>query len=157
VEIGLVSDTHGRLRKAVFERLRGVDRILHAGDIGPVELLTELEVIAPVTAVYGNTDGMDVRERVHEVAELDSGGFRIVVMHGHQLGSPSPAGLRAALPAADVIVYGHTHRPLVDESWGAALVVNPGAAGAARFGIPPSVGILTVTDQVSVELITLDQ
>lgn len=157
MRIGLISDTHGRLRSTVFERLRGVDRILHAGDIGPIDLLMELGTIAPVTAVYGNTDRMDVRERLDDVAEMDLRGFRIVVMHGHQLGSPTPASLRGARPGADVIVYGHTHRPLIDDEPGAALVVNPGAAGAARFGTPPSVGVLTLNDRASVELLALDQ
>lgn len=157
MRVGLISDTHGRLRPEVFRRFDGVDRIVHAGDIGPADLLIDLEAIAPVTAVYGNADGFDVRERVPEIAELDLAGLAVVVMHGHQLGSPTPEGLRAARPGADVIVYGHTHRPLVDESAGGALVVNPGAAGAARFGIPPSLGILTVDGTPSVELFELAQ
>lgn len=155
MRIGLISDTHGRLRPEVFTLLEGVDRIIHAGDIGPVELLAELEAIAPVTAVWGNTDGFDVRERVPEVASLDLSGRRIVVLHGHQVGSPNPANLRAAQPEADIIVYGHTHRPLVDAD--RSLVVNPGSAGAARFGIPPSVAVLTLDGEPAVRLIELPQ
>jgi len=94
-----------------------------------------------VTAVVGNTDGFELRARVGEVAELELAGQRVVVAHGHQLGSPTPQALRRAHSAADIIVYGHTHRPLVDED-GSTLVVNPGAAGAARFGIAPSIGLL---------------
>lgn len=154
MRIGLISDTHGRLRKEVFDRLEGVERILHAGDIGPPDLLTELRTLAPVTAVFGNTDGFDIRAEVPEVAELELGGHRVVVVHGHQLGSPTPERLRGAHPSARVIVYGHTHRPLVEESDG-VLVVNPGSAGAARFGIPPSVGVLTVGETVAVELLEL--
>lgn len=154
MRIGLISDTHGKLRIRVFTVFEGVDRILHAGDIGEYELLVELEAIAPVTAVYGNTDGFDIRERVGEVAELDVTGYRVAVIHGHQLGMPRPEGLRAALPDADVIVYGHTHRPLVDRGDG-ALVVNPGAAGAARFGLEPSVAILSFDDGPRIELIDL--
>ncbi len=154
MRIGLISDTHGRLRNQVFDVFEGVDRILHAGDIGPFDLLVELEAVAPVTAVFGNTDGFDVRERVAEVATLEAGGRTIAVIHGHQLGSPQPEGLRAALPDAGVIVYGHTHRPLVDR--GGALVINPGSAGAARFGLDPSVAILTLADDgPHVELIDL--
>lgn len=156
MRIGLISDTHGRLRPEVFDVLAGVQRILHAGDIGPSDLLVELEAIAPVTAVWGNTDGMEVRARVPEVAELELDGRRVVVVHGHQLGSPSPAGLRAAHPEAGVIVYGHTHRPLVEEAED-RLVVNPGSAGAARFGIPPSVAILTLGRTAAVELIEIGQ
>ncbi|NIP77971.1 MAG: YfcE family phosphodiesterase [Gemmatimonadetes bacterium] len=155
MRIGLISDTHGRLRGEVFERFEGVDHILHAGDIGGTELLEELEIVAPVTAVYGNTDRFDVRERVAATADLELSGFRVVVTHGDQLGSPTPAGLRAVNPGADVIVYGHTHRPLVDESPDGALVVNPGSAGPARFGIPPSVAIMTLDGRASVELFEL--
>lgn len=156
MKIGLISDTHGLLRPQVFRAFAGVDRILHAGDIGPAQLLVKLEAIAPVTAVWGNTDGFDVREETEAVAELELRGSRVVVLHGHQLGSPTPAGLRRALPGADIIVYGHTHRPLVDRADG-VLVVNPGAAGAARFGIPPSVALLSLEGEPAVESIELDQ
>jgi hypothetical protein len=154
MRIGLISDTHGTLRTEVFDALEGVDRILHAGDIGPFDLLVELEAIAPVTAVYGNTDRFDVRERVPEVVRIELDGRTVAVIHGHQLGAPKPDGLRRALPDADIIVYGHTHRPLVDH--GEGLVVNPGSAGAARFGLRPSVAILTFeSDGPHVELIDL--
>ena len=155
MRIGLISDTHGKLRNEVFDHFGGVEGILHAGDIGPMDLLVELGTVAPVTAVYGNTDGHDVRSEVPEVAELEVDGLRVVVVHGHQLGSPTPAGLVGAHRGADVIVYGHTHRPLVEEREG-VLVVNPGAAGAARFGIPPSLALLDVSDgEPRVELIQL--
>ncbi|MFP4622614.1 MAG: metallophosphoesterase family protein [Gemmatimonadota bacterium] len=153
MRIGLISDTHGRLRTEVFELFEGVDRILHAGDIGPLDLLVELQAVAPVTAVYGNTDRFDVRGSVDEVAEVELAGRRVVVLHGHQLGSPTPDGLRARHPEADIIVYGHTHRPLVDDN--GILVVNPGSAGAPRFGIPPSVGILELTGTASVRHLEL--
>ena len=155
MKIGLISDTHGRLRNEVFDLFDGVDRILHAGDIGPPDLLTELETIAPVTGVTGNTDGPELRALLPEVAELELEGRRIVVVHGHRLGSPTPSGLRQAHPAADIIVFGHTHRPLIDRS--GPLVVNPGSAGAARFGIPPSVGILTLGEPLAVTLHELGQ
>lgn len=154
MRIGLISDTHGRLRNEVFDRFQGVERILHAGDIGTPDLLVELEAIAPVTAVFGNTDGFSVRERVPDVADIDLAGRRVVVVHGDQLGSPTPAALRATYPAAQIIVYGHTHRALVDET-GGVLVVNPGSAGAARFGAPPSVAILTLGQEASVEVLEL--
>lgn len=156
MRIGLISDTHGRLRKEVFPALEGVDHLLHAGDIGPPDLLVELEAIAPITAVWGNTDGFELRAAVPEVASIELGGRNVVVVHGHQLGSPTPPALRAAHPGAAIIVYGHTHRPLVDRD--GSLVINPGSAGAARFGIPPSVGILTLDEgRESVQLIELRQ
>lgn len=145
MRIGLISDTHGQLRPAVFDRFQDVDHILHAGDIGTPDILVELEVLAPVTAVWGNTDGFAVRARVPETAEVVLAGRRIVVVHGHQFGSLTPAELRAAHPNADVVVYGHTHRPLLDRN-GSPLVVNPGAAGPARFNLRPSVAILTLSD-----------
>lgn len=156
MRIGLISDTHGRLRPEVFSRFEDVERILHAGDVGSVGILDELEVIAPVTAVFGNTDGMSLRSRTSDVATLELAGHSVVVVHGHQLGSPTPEALRAAHPDARVIVYGHTHRPLVHDTDG-VLVVNPGAAGAARFGIPPSVGILTLDGEPTVELLELSE
>lgn len=155
MKIGLISDTHGRLRPDVFDRLKGVNRILHAGDVGPAELLVELEDLAPVTAVWGNTDGFEMRALLPEIAELELEGRRIVVVHGHQLGAPNPENLRAAHPTAAIIVYGHTHRPLVDRA--ESLVVNPGSAGAARFGIPPSVAVLTLDDEPTIELMELPQ
>ncbi|HEX7050544.1 MAG TPA: metallophosphoesterase family protein [Longimicrobiales bacterium] len=142
--LGLISDTHGRLRPEVFDHFHGVDRIIHAGDIGSPEILIELEALAPVTAVWGNTDGFEVRARVPETATLELEGRRLVLVHGHQYGSPHPAALRGAHPEADIIIFGHTHRALVDREDG-TLVVNPGAAGAARFGIAPSLARLTLT------------
>lgn len=156
MRLGLISDTHGLLRPEVFDRLSGVDAILHAGDVGPASLLDELGVIAPVTAVWGNTDGFDVRERVEAVARLELGERRIALLHGHQLGSPTPEGLRRAIPDADVIVYGHTHRALETREDG-VIVVNPGAAGAARFGIPPSVAILDLADGARLQFLELGQ
>jgi uncharacterized protein len=156
MKIGLISDTHGLLRPHVFDRLAGVERILHAGDVGRPEILAELETIAPVAAVWGNTDGFDVREVTRAEMELELAGRRVVVTHGHQLGSPTPEGLRRAYPEARIIVYGHTHRPLAEAENG-VLVVNPGAAGAARFGIPPSVAVLTLDDEPRVEFLELDQ
>lgn len=154
MRIGLISDTHGRLRNDILDRFEGVERILHAGDIGSPGLLVDLATVAPVTAVFGNTDGLDVRAQVPQVAVLELAHRTVVVLHGDQLGSPTPEGLRRAHPDADIIVYGHTHRPMVDDSNG-VLVVNPGSAGAPRFGIPPSVAILTLDEAASVELIEL--
>lgn len=146
MRIGLISDTHGLLRPEVFEVFRGVDRILHAGDIGPADLLVELEALAPLTAVSGNTDRYDVAVALPERAELELVGRQVVVLHGHQLGSPTPAALKAAESGADIVVYGHTHRALIDRT-GSPLVVNPGAAGATRFGLPASVAILTLGER----------
>lgn len=142
MRLGIISDTHGMLRPQVFDVFRDVDHILHGGDVGRLDLLVELGALAPVTAVYGNSDGMDLRARLPQVADLELEGFRVVVTHGDQLGTPTPARLHDAFPAAEIIVYGHSHRPLLELVDRTVTVINPGGAGAPRFGIPPSVGIL---------------
>ena len=141
MRVGVISDTHGLLRPEVFDAFAGVDHILHAGDVGGPDLLTELEALAPVTAVYGNTDGPELRS-LPRIATLQLDGFDIVVTHGDQLGSPTPAALNATFPDAQIIVFGHTHRPLLTLVDVVVTVMNPGGAGARRFNLPPSVGIL---------------
>lgn len=152
--IGLISDTHGVVRASVHDALAGVELILHAGDVGGDAILDELEVIAPVLAVYGNTD-VPFDPRLSESIEREIGGVRVHVSHGHELGSPTPEKLLERYPA-DVIVYGHTHKQLVVRADG-RLVVNPGAAGARRFKLEPSVARLTIAaGRSEVELIPLD-
>lgn len=152
--IGLVSDTHGMVRPSLFTALAGVERILHAGDVGGPDVLVELGAIAPVRAVYGNTDPIGHPVLPGAIDET-IGGLRVHVSHGHELGSPTPDRLLAAYDA-DVIVYGHTHRQLVHRAADGRLVVNPGAAGARRFDLMPSVARLTIADgRAGVELIAL--
>jgi hypothetical protein len=152
--IGLISDTHGLLRPRVHEALAGVDLILHAGDVGGDEILDELSLIAPVLAVYGNTDAPG-QSRLADAIERTIGGVTIHVSHGHEVGSPTPARLLARYDA-QVIVYGHTHRQHVARVDG-RLVVNPGAAGAKRFKLEPSVARLTIAGgHADVELVPLE-
>jgi putative phosphoesterase len=141
VIVGLISDTHGLLRPEVFEALDGVELILHAGDVGGHALLTELEALAPVRAVYGNCDSPGEPGLSAEIG-LRLEGVTIHLSHGHELGRPTPERLLAKY-AADVVVYGHTHRPLIERS-GSRLVVNPGAAGPRRFDLKPSVARMTL-------------
>ena len=91
--------------------------------------------------MVGNTDGFELANFVPEVQELTLAGYKVVVTHGHLLGAPTPPLLRRAHPQAQIIVYGHTHKPLLDRSHG-IVVVNPGSAGAARFNLKPSVALL---------------
>ncbi len=142
MRLGVISDTHGLLRPEVFDVFKAVDHILHAGDVGKAEILIELEALAPVTAVYGNADGSELRARLREVAEVELDNFAIVVTHGDQLGHPTPAALHAAFPKADIIVYGHTHKPLLEVVDRTVTVINPGGAGHPRFDLKPSVGIM---------------
>jgi putative phosphoesterase len=149
----LISDTHGLVRPDVHTALAGVELILHAGDVGDDAILDELETIAPVLAVYGNTDAPN-RRRLAPAIDRTFDGVTVHVSHGHEVGSPTPARLLERY-AADVIVYGHTHRQLVSRV-GDRLVVNPGAAGARRFKLMPSLGRLRLADgRATVELIDL--
>jgi putative phosphoesterase len=151
--IGLISDTHGLLRADVHTALLGVELILHAGDVGGDEILDELELIAPVRAVFGNTDPPG-NPRLTDTIDLELGSLRIHVSHGHEVGAPTPERLLARYDA-DVIIYGHTHRQSI-VSAGGRWTVNPGAAGPRRFNLLPSVGRLWIANgQPAVEIIDL--
>lgn len=151
--IGLVSDTHGLVRPEVHTALAGVELILHAGDVGGDDVLDELGTIAPVLAVYGNTD-MPGDPRLAAAIDRTMDGVSIHVSHGHEVGSPTPARLLERY-AAQVIVYGHTHRQFVMQADG-RLVVNPGAAGARRFKLEASVARLHLTNGTpTVEIVAL--
>lgn len=152
--IGLISDTHGLLRPDVPEALAGVELILHAGDVGGEELLDELSLIAPVAAVFGNTDPPGT-PRLSASIDQTIAGVSIHVSHGHELGGPTPAKLLARYPS-DVIVYGHTHRQLVVRADGGRLVINPGSAGPRRFDVRPSVGRLVIAGgRTEIEIVEL--
>jgi putative phosphoesterase len=151
--IGLISDTHGLVRPDVHTALAGVELILHAGDVGGDDILDEISLIAPVRAVYGNTDPVD-NPRTPAAIEMTIDGVSIHVSHGHEVGPPTPAKLLARY-AADVIVYGHTHKQLITQADG-RWVVNPGAAGQRRFDLLPSVARMTIdAGRVAIELVDL--
>jgi putative phosphoesterase len=151
--IGLISDTHGQLRPGVHDAFRGVELILHAGDVGGDEILDELALIAPVEAVYGNTDTPG-NPRLAATIAREIGGVLIQVQHGHESGRLTADALLERFNAA-VIVYGHTHKQSVTRREG-RLVINPGAAGPRRFHLMPSVGLLTIRDgEAAVEIVSL--
>ncbi len=151
--VGLISDTHGQLRAGVHEAFHDVDLILHAGDVGGDDILDELSLIAPVEAVYGNTDHVG-NPRLSAQIVRDVGGVLIQVQHGHESGRLTADALLERF-SADVLVYGHTHRQSVTRREG-RLVINPGAAGPRRFHLMPSVARLTIRDGVAeVEIVTL--
>lgn len=143
IRIGLISDTHGLLRPQVHEVFAGVSRILHAGDVCSDTILMELGLIAPTQAVFGNCDD-PWDPALRESLDLTVGGLRIHVQHGHELGRPKPAQVAAAYDA-DVCVYGHTHKQVIERVDG-RLIINPGAAGPRRFDLKPCVAILTISD-----------
>jgi putative phosphoesterase len=139
VIIGLISDTHGVLRDEAKRALAGVTRILHAGDIGTPEVLTELAAIAPVHAVRGNNDTGTWARRIPVTEAVQLEGVEAYVLHDlHELDlDPIAAGFA-------VVVSGHSHRPEVSERDG-VLYVNPGSAGPRRFKLPVTVAFLEVT------------
>ncbi len=144
MRVGLISDIHGRLRAEVFDLFAGVDRILFAGDVERIELLDELEVLAPVNAVWGNVDGHEVRRHTAASLEIEFEQVRFAVTHG-DLVSPQFDILLRAFPTADVIVHGHSHVPRCD-CHGGRWLVNPGAVTKPRAGHPASVAIAEVED-----------
>ncbi|HEX5436097.1 MAG TPA: metallophosphoesterase family protein [Gemmatimonadaceae bacterium] len=144
--IGLISDTHGLLRPEVHTALAGVEIILHAGDVGGDDVLDELALIAPVEAVFGNTD-VPGNPRLAQAIIREVGGITIHVSHGHELPRPTPEAL-LQLYVGDVLVYGHTHHALITRAE-SRLVVNPGAGGPRRFDVTPSVARLTIQDGVA--------
>jgi putative phosphoesterase len=153
VVIGLIADTHGLVRPRVHDALAGVAFILHAGDVGGDAVLDELALIAPVYAVFGNTDPPGDPRLTREIVR-ELGGVSLHVSHGHEVGSPTPENLLRRY-AQDVLVYGHTHRQLVTRADG-RLAINPGAAGPRRFDLEPAVARLTIANGVAgVELIAL--
>ena len=148
--IGVISDTHGLLRPEAVEALRGVDRILHGGDVGAPEILKELEMIAPVTAVRGNVDSGTWARKLpfSEVIELD--GVAIYMLHILE-----NLDLKPEAAGFGVVVYGHSHVPKIEEKDG-VLYFNPGSAGPRRFKLPVTVGKLVVEKgQVRGEILDL--
>jgi putative phosphoesterase len=150
IRVGLISDTHGLLRPAALSFLQGSDFIIHGGDICGPAILEQLAALAPLTAVRGNNDRGDWAERLPETARLQAGEVRVLAIHDiAQLGEdPAAEGIR-------VVVYGHSHKPLVREREG-VLYVNPGSAGPRRFKLPIAVGELLVGGaEVSARIVEL--
>ncbi len=138
------------MRPQAVEALRGSDRILHAGDIGAPEILEALNQIAPVTAIRGNVDTAPWASTLPLTEILEINGISIYMLHDlAQLDlKPQTAGFR-------VVVYGHSHKPNIEEKNG-ALYFNPGSAGPRRFSLPVSVGRLLIDEgNVRAELIEL--
>jgi putative phosphoesterase len=138
VLIGVVADTHGLLRPQALRRLRGVDRIVHAGDIGGPEVLAGLEAVAPVTAVRGNNDRGAWARAIPETAVLAVGRVRLYVLHDVKGLDVDPRGA-----AIDAVIAGHSHKPSLGERDG-VLFLNPGSIGPRRFTLPVAMGFLRI-------------
>ena len=149
--LGVISDTHGLLRPEAAAALAGVERIVHAGDIGSPDVLAALGRLAPVTAVRGNNDRGDWAAGIADTEVVEVGGVSLYVLHDlHELDlDPRAAGFAA-------IIAGHSHQPRLEERDG-VLYLNPGSAGPRRFKLPISLARLTIADaRVRAELVTLE-
>jgi putative phosphoesterase len=139
MRLGVISDTHGLLRPRAVQALRGCDALLHAGDIGSLEILDALRSLAPVTAVRGNNDTSAWARDLPLAVTIEVEAVRVHTLHEIKLLAVDPAaeGLR-------VIVSGHSHRPAMETRAG-VLYFNPGSAGPRRFKLPVAVGILEIS------------
>lgn len=145
MRVGLVSDTHGLFDPKLRAVLRGVDLVLHAGDVARVSVLDALAELAPVRAVRGNVDDGPTLGSLPEAAVVPLGPVTALVLH--DLGPPARPNPRAAALLArhrpDLVVHGHSHRPghaVVD----GVLFVNPGSCGPRRFSLPRTAAVLTL-------------
>jgi len=147
--IGVISDTHGLLRPEALAALRGVEHILHAGDVGDVAILEALRMIAPVTAIRGNVDvsGACAELPATDVVELGDRLFYLVhSVHDLDI-NPAAAGVA-------MVVSGHSHKAKVEIKNG-VVYFNPGSAGPRRFSLPVTVGFVTVEDGVEASVLEL--
>jgi putative phosphoesterase len=148
--IGIISDTHGVLPAAVARAFSGVNRIIHAGDVGREELLDDLGRIAPVNAVRGNMDEPWWAHRLPLTEVVEVGGVRLYVLHDVEQLDLDPAAI-----GLSAVVHGHTHRPAVTRENG-LVFINPGSAARPRAGHAPTVALLRVHDgELSASLIPL--
>jgi putative phosphoesterase len=137
--VGIISDTHGLLRKEALDALVGSSLILHAGDIGSPEILDRLGEIAPVIAVRGNVDTEPWALKLPLTQSVQVAGRAIYMIHNRSELASHPAEKGVA-----AVVFGHSHKPLVD-SCGGVIYLNPGSAGPRRFQLPVTVARLAIT------------
>ena len=141
MRVGVISDTHGLLRHEAIVAMRGVDHILHAGDIGDPGILDQLRRLAPLTAIRGNIDRRGPCAQLPATEWIELAGHKFYMVHDiNELDlNPLAAGIAA-------IISGHSHRPSIRWREG-VLYLNPGSAGPRRFKLPISVGILDIGDR----------
>jgi putative phosphoesterase len=147
--IGVISDTHGLMRPEALAALRGVEHILHAGDVGDIAILEALRTIAPVTAIRGNVDthGACATLPATDVVELGDKLFYLV--HSVQ-----DLDINPVVAGVAMVVSGHSHKASVKTKDG-VIYFNPGSAGPRRFSLPVSVGFVTVEDGVEASVLNL--
>jgi hypothetical protein len=146
MRIGIISDTHSKLDRRVLPLFTGVDRIIHAGDIGDEEILWELEKIAPVIAVRGNNDPNTICVPLERLAVFDD--INIFVVHQFATSDKLNSEQRRLIEERllDVVVFGHSHKPYEGE-WRGTKLLNPGSAGPKRFNLPRSIAFLELSGQ----------
>jgi putative phosphoesterase len=147
--IGVISDTHGLLRPEAVAALRGVEHVLHAGDVGDIAILDALREIAPVTAIRGNVDVSGACAELPATDVVELGGRLFYLVHSvHDLDiNPGAAGVA-------MVVSGHSHKASVQVRDG-VVFFNPGSAGPRRFSLPVTVGFVTVEDGVEASVMEL--
>ena len=148
--IGVISDTHGLMRPEALEALAGSELIVHAGDVGKMEVIAALEAIAPVISIKGNVDRGET-DHLPDTETVEFGGLKIYVLHDLKDMDIDPVKL-----GYDIVISGHSHKPAVSEGDG-VLYLNPGAAGQRRFKLPISVAQLRLVDgKATAEVIELE-
>ncbi|WP_321791681.1 metallophosphoesterase family protein [Caballeronia sp. J97] len=138
MRVGLISDTHNLVRPEALDALRGCAHIIHAGDICRRDVLDTLASVAPLTAVRGNNDIGDDLAHLPAHACIELGDATIHVVH-------DIAEVPKELDGIDVVVTGHSHKPLIERR-GDVLFVNPGSAGPRRFRLPVTLALLDIDD-----------
>ncbi|MGA3081714.1 MAG: metallophosphoesterase family protein [Terracidiphilus sp.] len=150
MKIGVVSDTHGLLRPEVAPAMAGVERILHLGDVGKISILRELEKIAPVSAIRGNTDREGPCSELPETDVTLIADRYVYMLHDLNTLHLDPAAGKFA-----AVLFGHTHVPNYYRRKG-VLYFNPGSCGPRRFQLPVTVGLLTVGEDGEFEAIIVE-
>ena len=145
IVLGILSDTHGLLRPEALQALRGVDHILHAGDVGDATILKTLRTIAPVNAIRGNIDEHGPCAQLPPTEIVEFAGHSLYMLHDR-----NSLDLDPAAAGFSAVLSGHSHKPLIE--WrGDVLYFNPGSAGPRRFSLPISLGLLTIRSGTSGE------
>ena len=145
MRVGVISDTHGYVSPKLFELFDGVERIMHAGDITTLDVVTELSAIAPVVAVHGNMDYPEIVTRYPENQRIELAGLDLFMMHngGMLLRNPAAFDKRCGPGTPDVFIWGHTHRT-ENRMIEGMLSLNPGSACRPRQGHSSTVALLTL-------------
>ncbi len=139
--IGIISDTHGHLPDSHADAFKGVDLIIHAGDIGEPDIIEALEKIAPTIAVRGNMDFGQWGRKLPAEESIEINQMVLTVLH-----DVCRLNIKSDDTAPDVVISGHTHRPLNEQNQG-VMYINPGSAGYPKFGQPATVALLRIKGQ----------